>query len=234
MNVVLADDHPIVMIGIRNALLPVKEIRIRGEADSASGLIRLLEHETPDILITDFYMPGSRQGDGIGLVTYVQRNFPAVRLIVLTMLTNPAVLRAIVDAGVQGLLLKSAAGLEIIHPVPCRRTAGERRRSAAAAGADAARTRSHPPVRHRRLGVGHCQAAEPQRQDRQHPEAPGLAQARRVERPGALRVRKVERAALTAVRCSGYNDSLVAMRGRRRSPSQSRHRDGGAQRRKIK
>ena len=86
MNVVLADDHPIVMIGIRNALLPVKEIRIRGEADSASGLIRLLEHETPDILITDFYMPGSRQGDGIGLVTYVQRNFPAVRLIVLTML----------------------------------------------------------------------------------------------------------------------------------------------------
>ena len=101
MNVVLADDHPIVMIGIRNALLPVKEIRIRGEADSASGLIRLLEHETPDILITDFYMPGSRQGDGIGLVTYVQRNFPAVRLIVLTMLTNPAVLRAIVDAGVQ-------------------------------------------------------------------------------------------------------------------------------------
>ena len=114
MNVVLADDHPIVMIGIRNALLPVKEIRIRGEADSASGLIRLLEHETPDILITDFYMPGSRQGDGIGLVTYVQRNFPAVRLIVLTMLTNPAVLRAIVDAGVQGLLLKSAAGLEII------------------------------------------------------------------------------------------------------------------------
>ncbi len=114
MNIVLADDHPIVMIGIRNALQSVKELRISGEADSASGLIRLLESETPDILITDFYMPGSRQGDGIGLVTYVQRHFPAVRLIVLTMLTNAAVLRTIVDVGVQGLLLKSTAALEII------------------------------------------------------------------------------------------------------------------------
>lgn len=114
MRVVLADDHPIVMIGIRNTLRQEEDVCIRGEADSASGLIRLLEEEAPDVLITDYYMPGDGQMDGICLVTYLQRNFPGVRLIVLTMLTNPAVLRTLVDVGVQGLLLKGAATLEII------------------------------------------------------------------------------------------------------------------------
>lgn len=119
MRVVLADDHPIVLIGIRNALQHEKDICIRGEAGNASGLIRLMEGEPPDVLITDYCMPGSGQSDGIGLVTYVQRHFPGVRLIVLTMLTNPAVLRALVGVGVQGLLLKGSAGLEI---VPALRT----------------------------------------------------------------------------------------------------------------
>ncbi|AJG19844.1 DNA-binding capsular synthesis response regulator RcsB [Cupriavidus basilensis] len=78
--------------------------------DSASGpsdLIAKIPVARPDIIVTDFAMPGDLVfGDGLRLIEYLARTFPGVKLLVLTMLTNPIIVSALYDAGAHGVVLK--------------------------------------------------------------------------------------------------------------------------------
>lgn len=61
-----------------------------GEAVSSDELIKLLETKPVDLLITDFNMPAdSPYGDGLKLMEYLTRHFPKLRVLVLTMISNP-------------------------------------------------------------------------------------------------------------------------------------------------
>lgn len=107
LKVVLADDHPIVLFGVRMALESETGIEISGEAQDSTALVELMDEIKPDVLISDFYMPGGKHGDGLTLVSFVKRRYPDVKLIILTMMTNPSILESIVNAGTDGVLLKS-------------------------------------------------------------------------------------------------------------------------------
>ncbi|RBJ71767.1 DNA-binding response regulator, partial [Pseudomonas sp. MWU12-2534b] len=87
LNVVIADDHPIVLVGVRELVERDQRFRVVGEAVCSSELINLLETRQVDLVITDFNMPGdSTYGDGLKLVEYLTRHFPCVRVLVLTMI----------------------------------------------------------------------------------------------------------------------------------------------------
>lgn len=107
LKVILADDHPIVLLGVRLSLERESGIDVCGEAANSTELVALMDTLHPDILISDFYMPGGAHGDGLTLVTFVKRHYPQVKLIILTMMTNPSVLESILTAGADGILLKS-------------------------------------------------------------------------------------------------------------------------------
>lgn len=113
LRVVIADDHALVRMGIGGILSGMRDISLCGEADSSTTLMPLLERLQPDILVTDLLMPGGHHGDGVALVTGLRRRYPALKIIVLTMLANPAVLRLVLDAGVHGLLLKCIASRQL-------------------------------------------------------------------------------------------------------------------------
>src|SRR5688572_27080810 len=121
LRIALSDDHPVVRAGVR-ALLETasglnEDWKVVAEAANADELLNLLAQTQLDLLITDFSMPGSRAGDGLTLIGMIRRRYPDLPVIVLTMISNVPVLRAIADAGVRGLLDKAAAATELPNVV---------------------------------------------------------------------------------------------------------------------
>lgn len=114
LNVVIADDHPIVLIGVRELVARDRRFRVVGEALCSLGLIELLRQHRVDIVITDYNMPAdSPYGDGLKLLDYLKRHFPAVQVLVLTMLSNPLVLTRLHELGVAGVIQKNQLHEEI-------------------------------------------------------------------------------------------------------------------------
>ncbi|MCR4540749.1 response regulator [Pseudomonas sp. 18.1.10] len=107
LNVVIADDHPIVLVGVRELIERNERFRVVGEAVCSNALISLLESTRVDLVITDFNMPGdSPYGDGLKLVEYLTRHFPQVRVLVLTMISNPLILTRLQELGVLAVIQK--------------------------------------------------------------------------------------------------------------------------------
>jgi len=93
LKVVIADDHPIVLLGVRELMERDDRFEIVGETLSSQGLIQKLESCQVDVVITDYNMPGdSPYGDGLKLVEYLKRNFPHVQVLILTMISNQLIL----------------------------------------------------------------------------------------------------------------------------------------------
>jgi two-component system capsular synthesis response regulator RcsB len=113
-NVVIADDHPIVLLGVRELVERDQRFRVVGEAVGSDELIKLLETKPVDLLITDFNMPAdSTYGDGLKLVEYLLRHFPKVRVLVLTMISNPLILTRLQELGVLAVIQKNQLHDEI-------------------------------------------------------------------------------------------------------------------------
>lgn len=113
-TVVIADDHPIVLLGVRELVERDSRFQVVGEAICSAGLIGLLEQQPIDIVITDYNMPGdSPYGDGLKLVEYLKRHFPQVQILILTMISNHLILTRLQEMGVVGVIQKSQLHTEI-------------------------------------------------------------------------------------------------------------------------
>ncbi|KAA8704077.1 MULTISPECIES: response regulator [Pseudomonas] len=113
-TVVIADDHPIVLLGVRELVERDARFQVVGEAICSAGLIGLLEQQPIDIVITDYNMPGdSPYGDGLKLVEYLKRHFPQVQILILTMISNHLILTRLQEMGVVGVIQKSQLHTEI-------------------------------------------------------------------------------------------------------------------------
>ncbi|MGV2291095.1 response regulator [Trinickia sp. YCB016] len=98
IRVILADDHPFVLLGISAALERHAGIKVVRTVSTPSELLDML-HSTPcDVLVTDLAMPdpdGTHE-DGLQLIRGIRREWPQLGVVVLTSLTNGSILRSIV------------------------------------------------------------------------------------------------------------------------------------------
>ena len=108
MNVIIADDHPIVLFGIRKSLEQIEWVNVVGEFEDSTALINNLPKLDAHVLITDLSMPGDKYGDGITLIKYIKRHFPSLSIIVLTM-----ILSAVLDLDIEGIVLKQGAPTDL-------------------------------------------------------------------------------------------------------------------------
>ena len=113
MKIILADDHPTIITGVRSFVDRIPGCCVVTTATTSDELIECLNHTPCDLVISDFTMPTKRVGDGLHLLSYIQRHFPEKWLIVLTMNNIPAVLYQIIHCGVNGVLHKSDELIEI-------------------------------------------------------------------------------------------------------------------------
>jgi two-component system capsular synthesis response regulator RcsB len=119
MRVVIADDHPIVLMGIRIALqAQCNRFEIVGEAANGMELIDLLALTPCDLVITDFVMTDASNGyDGLILLDALRSSHPKLPIIVLSMLNNPALVQGMLAAGVRGVMDKLSMTRELMLAV---------------------------------------------------------------------------------------------------------------------
>ncbi|QDE39094.1 response regulator transcription factor [Luteibacter pinisoli] len=107
LKVILADDHPLVLVGgalaLRNA-----HIDVVGEAKAADELLAMLADRDCDVVITDFLMPSDRQDDGFALLETIASTYPDLAIIVLTMINRPAAMQSMLARGARGIVDKRA------------------------------------------------------------------------------------------------------------------------------
>ncbi|MFC4621158.1 response regulator [Comamonas nitrativorans] len=114
-KVVIADDHPIVLMGVRELIEKDILFEVTEQAGTPSDLIKILNVSSPNIVITDFNMPDDHvYGDGIKLINYILRNYSSTDIIVLTMLTNSLIISSLYDLGVRGVVFKNGDLKELI------------------------------------------------------------------------------------------------------------------------
>ncbi|WP_116138197.1 LuxR C-terminal-related transcriptional regulator [Trinickia diaoshuihuensis] len=118
-RVVAADDHPVILLGVRHALDAFDDIALLAQARQSTELVESLRRMPVDVVVTDLAMPCGRYGDGLTLIGYLRRHFPTVRIVVLTMLGNGALLRGLFEAGVAAVVGKgddlAHIGLAVRH-----------------------------------------------------------------------------------------------------------------------
>jgi two-component system nitrate/nitrite response regulator NarL len=112
VRVLLADDHPPLLAAIRRLL--AAEFDIVGEASDGAEGIRLARVLQPDVLVIDLAMP--RVG-GIEAIRQIQAAQSGLAIVALTVLSDPAVRAAALEAGARGYVLKSQAGSDLIPAI---------------------------------------------------------------------------------------------------------------------
>lgn len=118
-NILIADDHPVVRVGLQCLLARHAGVRVIGEAADPGQLEALLAEKTCDLVITDLSMPWGGRPDGVRMLESIRRDHGHVRLIVVTSFANLQVLRAVVRLGVEGILEKTGGLSDLLAAVDC-------------------------------------------------------------------------------------------------------------------
>ena len=114
IKVLIADDHAIVRTGLRSLINSDPGMELVGEATGGFEAIQLVERTHPDALVLDLSMPDL---DGIEVTKRLLPLFPELRILILTIHEDTALLRAALKAGAVGYILKRAAEAELVSAI---------------------------------------------------------------------------------------------------------------------
>lgn len=114
IRVILADDHAVVRAGIRQFLEHAADIEVVAEADDGEMARQLIAHYKPDVAVLDIQMPGA---SGIEVTRWVRADYQDVGVLVLTAYDDDPYVMAVLQAGANGYVLKTASPREIVQAV---------------------------------------------------------------------------------------------------------------------
>jgi DNA-binding NarL/FixJ family response regulator len=114
IRIVLADDHPIVLDGLRNLIRAERDFELVGEAASGLSALKIIREQRPDVAVLDISMP---ELNGILLSRRLAGEMPALKLLVLTLHEDRAYLNQALEAGVRGYVLKRSAVENLVQAV---------------------------------------------------------------------------------------------------------------------
>jgi DNA-binding NarL/FixJ family response regulator len=120
-NVIIIDDHPLIVAGIQKMLSQAEGINMVGAAGSALEALVILKSVPVDIALLDINLPDI---NGIELCKKIKREFPAVKVLGISTYCDRSYVSRMIENGASGYLAKSADAEEILCAI---RTAGEGR-----------------------------------------------------------------------------------------------------------
>lgn len=104
LRVLLADDHPLVLVGLRRVLEEASGFEVVGEARAADEVLALVQRSSPDVVVLDLRLP--RLG-GLRCLEQIRDRHPGVKVVVLSVSSDPADVRAALARGASGYIAKS-------------------------------------------------------------------------------------------------------------------------------
>jgi len=114
IRVLLADDHAVVRAGIRQFLEQADDINVIAEANDGQEAMELIEEHQPDVAVLDIQMP---KASGIEVTRWVREHHREVSVLILTAFDDDPYVMAVLQAGANGYVLKTASPQEIIRAV---------------------------------------------------------------------------------------------------------------------
>jgi DNA-binding NarL/FixJ family response regulator len=104
LRVVMADDHPVVLAGLRRSLEADGGFEIVGEAYDGTQVLPVINQTKPDLVLLDMHMPGV---DGIGCIARIRRSYPDVKVVMCSMEASSEQVQAAFLAGACGYVVKT-------------------------------------------------------------------------------------------------------------------------------
>src|SRR5271154_1706169 len=120
-RIVLADDHPIVLDGLRNLVRAESDFELVGEASGGLAALKVIRERRPDVAVLDISMP---ELNGIVLSRRLAGEMPGLRVLVLTLHEDRAYLNQALEAGVRGYVLKRSAVENLVQAIRAVTTGG--------------------------------------------------------------------------------------------------------------
>ena len=114
IRVLLADDHHIVRAGVRQLLESAQDIQVIAEAGDGEEAQALIQKHKPDVAVLDIQMP---KASGIEVTRWVRAHLPEVGVLILTAYDDDPYVMAVLQAGANGYVLKTAQADDLIQAV---------------------------------------------------------------------------------------------------------------------
>lgn len=114
ITILLADDHPLALMGIRDLLAQAEDMEIIGEAEDGFQVQELVPTLRPNVLLLDLKMPGPRPAE---IERWVRENFPETVTLVLTAHDRDRYLANMLEAGAAGYMDKNITAETLIDAI---------------------------------------------------------------------------------------------------------------------
>jgi DNA-binding NarL/FixJ family response regulator len=114
INVMLVDDHAILRDGLKSIISLESDMEVVGEATGGAEMEVLLKSKSPDVIVMDINMP---EQNGIELTKIVKKEYPAVKVLILTMYKHDEYLMSALKEGADGYLLKDSPSEQVVDAI---------------------------------------------------------------------------------------------------------------------
>jgi DNA-binding NarL/FixJ family response regulator len=114
IGVLIADDHPVVRVGLRGMLEGERDFEVVGEATDGEEAVGMTERLEPDVVLMDLRMPGV---DGVAATARIRDRRPDSHVLVLTTSDSGADILGAIEAGATGYILKDAPREDLFRAV---------------------------------------------------------------------------------------------------------------------
>lgn len=114
LKIVIVDDHQMFIDGVKSLLKKEKKLNFVFEALNGADALEYVRNNPIDMLITDISMPGM---SGTELTKKVKQEFPCIKVLVLTMFNDPAIINEVLQAEAEGYILKNTGKQELLAAI---------------------------------------------------------------------------------------------------------------------
>lgn len=114
IRVLVVDDHPVILMGVRALLDNEEDVQVVGDASNGADAISLFAQLRPDVVLMDLRMPGT---DGLEAMREILRLDPAAKIVALSSFEGDGDITRAFQAGARGYLLKDTLGIELVDAV---------------------------------------------------------------------------------------------------------------------
>ena len=114
IRLAIADDHPIVIDVLKAILAASSEVEVVCSAEGGEALLGLLPSQPVDLVLLDVQMPGM---SGIETAGAIRQQYPEVKILMLTMSNEPEYIRAAMEQGANGYVLKNTDKAELLQAI---------------------------------------------------------------------------------------------------------------------